>query len=324
VQFFFVLSGFLITHLLLAARSRVDSGGSTFALESRRFFFRRSLRLWPVYYAVIIGACLLHIPYARDTFWWHATFLTNHYIGQTGIWPQLLSHFWTLAVEQQFYLVWPWLLLGLPRKLLPWLMGGLVIMGPLMRAQGVSFGLAPEIAANLYLPACVDYFAFGAFIALWRGRTGATSEPLGRRAIQVAAVGIVALVTIFHLKTGQASPRWRDAWSGTVGAITFGAVVVHCLADGDSWLRRFLRWRVFVYLGTISYGIYIYHNFAHWLGPRILRRLWGQAYFTVETAHVLYLIALSLIMAAVSWHVLEQPINRFRTRKTAPASATQS
>lgn len=319
VQFFFVLSGFLISHLLLAARGRIASGHSQLGAETRRFFVRRSLRLWPVYYAVLLGAALLNIAHARDTFWWHAAFLTNHYIGQTGIWPQLLSHFWTLAVEQQFYLVWPWLLLGLPRQTLPWLFGLLIVAGPFMRAFGASLGLDSDLVANIYLPTCVDFFAWGACLALRSEGDAPAAAATGRLALGVALVGLVTLIAIFHLQLGDFRPRWRDAWSGTFGAVTFSAIIVHCLAAGDSWFRRLLRWRVWVYLGTISYGIYIYHNFAHWLGPRILRRITGENYFPNEPAHVIYLIALSVLMAMGSWHALEQPINRFRTRPATPA-----
>jgi peptidoglycan/LPS O-acetylase OafA/YrhL len=115
VQLFFVLSGFLITGILLDSRNEVEAGASRFWML-RQFYTRRFLRIFPLYYAVVLVGWLIKLPGFTETLGWNLSYLTNFYILQKGAWIEVASHLWTLSVEEQFYLVWPWVVLFLPNK----------------------------------------------------------------------------------------------------------------------------------------------------------------------------------------------------------------
>jgi len=314
VTFFFVLSGFLITQLLLSARQRLDEGQSTLGAEARHFFVRRCLRLWPIYFITLIVTAALGIQYGRSMFWWNATFVSNYYVMRMENWPGLFSHLWTLAIEQQFYTIWPWLILILPKRWLPGLFGGLIIGGALYRLAAARLGVATPFGVNISLPGCADFFSWGAGLA-WVRRAGAKgSRAQDRWALAIAVLGAAILMAAYlgHVQVDR--PHVRSAWTGTLCAVSAAALIWHCLGEEISPVRRVLRWPPLIYLGSISYGIYLLHNFSHWVAPHLLRHIIGKNYFDHETPHVLYLISLSLLFAVLSWHLIEQPFNRLRTR----------
>ncbi len=121
VRLFFVLSGFLITGILLEARAA--GGPAATGSILRAFFVRRALRLLPLFYVVLAISCVFS-PSVREGWLWHATYQTNHYIAILGGWPTAFAHAWSLAVEEQFYLVWPWIILLLPLRALGPAMAG--------------------------------------------------------------------------------------------------------------------------------------------------------------------------------------------------------
>jgi len=107
VRLFFVLSGFLITGILTASRDRPTG------LALRTFYARRFLRIVRLCYFALFVAFVFNISVVRSTLGWHLAYLTNVLIYARGAWRGAVSHFWSLAVEEQFYLVWPWLMLWL-------------------------------------------------------------------------------------------------------------------------------------------------------------------------------------------------------------------
>src|SRR6266849_732607 len=119
VKLFFVLSGFLITGVLLRSRDAVEQAGVSNWFAARQFYVRRFLRIFPLYYFVIAICVLLNIPPVREILVWLLTYTLNIYASLRGQWGNLdlyVAHFWSLAVEEQFYIVWPWFLLFAPRK----------------------------------------------------------------------------------------------------------------------------------------------------------------------------------------------------------------
>lgn len=312
VRFFFVLSGFLITQLLFRARDRACSGQSRARNELGIFFIRRALRLWPVYFLTLLVTALVNIEHGRAMLAWNALFVGNYFILFENQWPGLFSHLWTLAVEQQFYVIWPVLVLFGPPRSLPGIFILLAAIGPCFRIIEVIFAVGGLHVANILLPECVDFFAWGAAVALLAEQPPNITARLERLGMTFSVMAALGLLCGFHLGCSQNAALANAALAGTLTSMAAAGVLLHCLSGRDSTFRRFLRWPPFVYLGTISYGIYLLHNFAHWLGPRLLRRITGFNYFPWEIAHFLYLTALSILLAALSWHLLERPINDWR------------
>ena len=142
VRLFFVLSGYLITGILLRCRSSMEAGQSDAATNLRRFYIRRFLRIFPPYYALLALMVIRNFPGVRDTLWWHAGYASNFLFALEGDWkPGDTSHFWSLAVEEQFYLVWPFLILLVPRSRLVAVVIAITVSSPLFRLIGFVAGV---------------------------------------------------------------------------------------------------------------------------------------------------------------------------------------
>ena len=111
VKVFFVLSGFLITGILLDARGQADQSGVGRTAVLKNFYARRFLRIFPLFYATLALTFLLGVPTVRQFIWWLMFYLGNVLLALHGQWLSGIAHFWSLAVEEQFYLVWPVLIL---------------------------------------------------------------------------------------------------------------------------------------------------------------------------------------------------------------------
>ena len=153
VQVFFVLSGFLITSILLQ-RPLLGT-----------FFRRRALRLLPAFYIAVLGALVFNLPGMRDSWPWHVLQASNFYFALNNSWatPWPANHLWSLNVEEQFYVIWPLVLL-LPRAWLPWAIGCFIVAAPIFR------NLAPGAWAETMPIASFDALAGGGLIALFPRR----------------------------------------------------------------------------------------------------------------------------------------------------------
>jgi len=300
VRLFFVLSGFLITRILL------DSKGTEISSALRSFYIRRGLRIFPLFYLVLALATLINIGPVRDTIGWHVSYLTNVYLFERGSWHGSISHLWSLAVEEQFYLVWPWLVLWLPERRLPMVITAMVCAAPLSR-------LLIGGPMNSVLPlSCADALGAGALLALPRTRASimragvVIGVPLTIAALALRAAGYsveVALDFGVSLTAAWVVGRAATGFAGTIGA--------------------FLTARPVMYLGTISYGLYLYHGFM----PYVLGRYVPGFLDMSATMRFGLLTMATLATAAASWRFFEAPILKHkeqlsyrRSRPTAERS----
>jgi peptidoglycan/LPS O-acetylase OafA/YrhL len=309
VDLFFVLSGFLITEILLR---RTQSGG--FLL---RFYARRALRIWPAYYLLVLfvwlfGAPLFGAPLCGRTLVHYLTFTQNVPFApsQLAFHPALRST-WSLAVEEQFYLLWPPLTVWLRRRALAIPLAGIMLLAVISRAEGRQLN---------QLVTRGDALALGALVAVACARSaqGAPGRPGMVGALAGTEVTVLAGTLGFHL--ARRLTFVRSLTSG-IPAMTIYSVDVFCFnlaaacliglcycRTGHPWLAP-LRWRPLGYLGQISYGLFLYHRPIY----RIVERSVGpEGYASLEVIPFLY--ATSFLAAVVSWHLLEQPILRFKDR----------
>src|SRR5438046_1997723 len=174
VRLFFVLSGFLITGILLRSKSYCEKDGVPVLYELRQFYIRRFLRIIPLFYLVIGLAAALNLPWVRQTFLWHVAFLTNFYIFLHG-WKGLTIHFWSLAVEEQFYLAWPWVILLVSKRRLLAAILVMIAVGPAFR---LFIGLCTSSDATPIFPlSCLDTLGLGALLALRKDQKDRQSRP---------------------------------------------------------------------------------------------------------------------------------------------------
>lgn len=186
VQLFFVLSGFLITSILLVARERIARGES-WLFELRQFYMRRVLKIFPLYYMVVLGCAIFGISGFRGPLLWHFGYMTNIYNAVTGTWAEASAHLWTLSVEKQFYLFWPWVILLVSERWLLPVLTAIVAAAPLFRSLFVIFGWA-NMALYTLTPSSLDALGLGALLAGLRQRERKTGDSLLRPKLMRVAI----------------------------------------------------------------------------------------------------------------------------------------
>ncbi len=246
VDLFFVLSGFLITSILL--RTKADGARAYF----RRFYAHRAARILPLYLTVL---AILFV-FARGqygAFFALCALMAANVATAIGVpVPDAAGPYWSLAVEEQFYLIWPWLVLKLDRRTLSWVALAVVAIEPIARlgARGHQLELTWFRA---------DGLAIGAFIATWFADWN--GEIRSARTLALGLLGAAMLVTlaavpfgIFHESVASKSLRVTQA------VLAFGSLVVVAIAYSGAPALGFLRSRFAVVTALLSYCLYLIHK----------------------------------------------------------------
>ncbi|HMA01776.1 MAG TPA: acyltransferase [Gemmatimonadaceae bacterium] len=289
VRLFFVISGYLITSLLLAEHARTGT------VNLKRFYVRRALRIMPAFYfflaVITLAAAAGLVPASRTALLRAATY-TSNYLG-TG-WT--LGHTWSLAVEEQFYLLWPSVivLLGLRRSLM--YAGIVLLLSPTFRGIAAITGHWPDNPR--YSFECVaDALATGCLLAYarpWLWNHASYRRLLERRAMELWPVVILVVAV--------ANARWEHFGAIAGIALLNMAIAVWidwCLRYPESRVGRILNARPIAFIGVLSYSIY----------------LWQQPF--LRPGHTLR-FPLSILcigaLALISFYLVERPMLRLRAR----------
>jgi peptidoglycan/LPS O-acetylase OafA/YrhL len=302
VRLFFVLSGFLITGILL----RGGPDGRRQML--RQFYARRFLRIFPAFYLVLFTAAALAVPGIRDGLGWSAGYLSNFWFVFHG-WhnPNYMRHFWTLAVEEQFYLVAPAVVLFAPRRQLKTILLAAALAGVAYRVGAVAAGWSLD-AVTLAPTACLDSLGLGALLAVTRSR--GVSD---RWTSWALAIGL-PLLAVDLAANALAQQHWstslldfQHVMQDTAIALVSVWLVAGASRGFAGLAGRALSLSPLVYLGTISYGIYLYHYFAIWGFQRELG--WTRGQYPNQAVYFFALTAATVGIATLSWFAFERPIN---------------
>jgi len=324
VNLFFVLSGFLITGILLDSRlGAVRPGDRWFAI--RHFYTRRVLRIFPLFYMTLALLVLVNVRPVRQTLLWHVCYLSNVYFFRQGAWVGQISHFWSLAVEEQFYLVWPYLMIFLPVRMLRAAVLGLIVLAPAYR---VVMGVVdPENRLAFVLTiGCLDALGIGALLAYLARSGGNSSWVAGKIARWLLWIGLLGSAAVEVLNRLHLAPGALLALRQTFLDLIFGWVILSGAKGFDSWFGRFLQWTPMAYLGKISYGLYVFHNLTIFGLVFAVRSLHApEVILTVAWVRCLSLLLLTVSAAAVSWHFFEKPLNDLKRYFPyhAPSPVTQ-
>jgi peptidoglycan/LPS O-acetylase OafA/YrhL len=316
VQLFFALSGFLITAGLL------DSQNARHYF--RNFYAKRALRILPLYYSVLLLLLVVvphflgRVPYSLD----HQAPLWLFIANWTRSFPYGFTHFWSLAVEEQFYLVWPLLVWKLPApRLLSaclWIAAGALLLRSVLAALGIDWW---TIYSNT---ACrMDALALGGAAACVL-RISALKEAACRRQPQLLAAALVVFLAGVPLTHLYDNGRWAGEtfgysllagsssafvlWAAVLGSHTaagsHGAVRSHAAAGA----ARLLNFAPLRSCGKYSYAIYVFHNLLHQLvgEPWLMARFGKPPPLPVVFLYALAVFALSYLAAVCSYHGLEK------------------
>jgi peptidoglycan/LPS O-acetylase OafA/YrhL len=245
VDFFFVLSGFLITGILIKAKD--DAAHTPKIKILKNFVARRSLRIFPIYYLCIILLFFLDYPDVRKNFVYLATYTENFLIYKQGFWDAF-CHTWSLAVEEQFYLIWPFIILFTPNKyILPVLISFVVAS----TAVGLTTGLMYGRYAIVLPYNCFNAFALGGIYAY-----AMVNNAIMPRLKQVLHYLLpVAILLYVAIECG-----FMDFPSRILNIIISINLIIYVVeAKYGRLFSAFINNNALVKMGQISYGIYLYH-----------------------------------------------------------------
>lgn len=341
VDLFFALSGFLITALLLREEQRSQVAGQGRRISLARFYARRALRILPVFYAVfVLKTYLLSryplfssvraaevwaadsplglLPYA--TFWgsYFLGYLWHHFGHQVPTHPgQAYDVYWSLYVEEHFYLLWPlFLLLVRSWKLRLGIALGICLLLPLLRfwavnRQGDLFVLVQQISHYR-----IDSILWGALGALAFARLDELTLPTRRRRLLLGlvAAALVALVLTGHLSMLPRGTAFGLALGLTLLAVGTTLLLVDLVTAADSGLCRALEWRPLAVIGRLSFAAYLIHMPMMDLGREVFFVDPRAPHLGNLLAAFLLFAALSLLAAAVLHWTVERPFLALKDR----------
>lgn len=310
VNLFFVLSGFLITGILLECRGKAEETDHSRGSSLGVFYVRRALRIFPAFYLVLLLMTAADIPPLRQSFGWHAAYLSNFYYFFQGRWYGAANHFWSLSVEEQFYLVWPWVVLFVPRRALPYVMGVAVVTGPLFRLGWLKWGV-DDTTQTALTPSSLDALGLGSLLA-WIVREGKGFRVARRLSSAALLVGLPLLVVVQIAEREGPFPRQAAQLEYTAAAMIWSWFVVRGAEGFRGRFGRALQLKSVAYIGKISYGIYLIHVFPPFLVNRFeLRRLFPGFVggFLSGVFQLALWTSITFSYAILSWTFFEKPIN---------------
>ncbi|MBV9768518.1 MAG: acyltransferase [Bryobacterales bacterium] len=312
VDLFFVLSGFLITGILLDSRTSPHYFST--------FYMRRFLRIFPLYYGYLalafLGSHLAHNgllpggdPLAPINPWWYLGYVQN-FRPNTMLVDPLLGHLWSLAVEEQFYLVWPLLVLLMRRAALTSICLALIPLSLAIRIYYLSD--APYLSAfvNTFTPASLDALAAGALVAL------AVRSPVWRaRAALLARPFLLVSTLWFCILAWRAGTLFEyhyliQTWGITALTFIFAAIVFVAATSSHGITAAFFELKPLRFTGKISYSLYVLHPLVFALLLPVFAAIPVPAGLdlALNSEKMFLFFVASMVVAAGSWFYFEKPI----------------
>jgi len=313
VILFFVISGFLITSILLNQKQQIEENKTSIGKALKTFYIRRFFRIFPIYYLLIFYLFYIDYPNTRELFVWLITYSTNIYQGITTEYIGNFSHFWSLAVEEQFYIIWPVLLFLVPQKHLMKFFIITIVLSFLSRFGCImlfreKWMLAAYFTPNLFLP-----LVLGAMLALLKKEHVVWFFNFFKPVYAFAAFAVYVCIYYFF---GYANPSniYIKLFDEYVFSIVSALFVAVAATDSFSNISRFILENKFVnYIGKISYGIYVYHLF-------MINFFWDvftkETRITTDSKHTawFFYFFICISLASLSFYLIEKPINKLKDR----------
>jgi peptidoglycan/LPS O-acetylase OafA/YrhL len=310
VTLFFVLSGYLISDILFKNKTKfvelsIPKGGLI-----KAFYMRRVLRIFPLYFATILFLFFISYKNTREIFPWLATFTSNIYQAINNAYVGDFNHFWSLAVEEQFYMFWPWIIILVPTKYSEKIIIGLISLSILTKIY-IYVNYPDKWMANSYFTlSCMHALGIGALISYW----GIYRKDLIAKISEFKWV-YASMIIYFslHYIAFYNGIVWYNETLDNLLFAGMSALIINYAAQNkfESVAKVILENKFVVYSGKISYGLYVFHLFipaffwdhlSAWVGITITNKYTSFVMF--------YFVTFAL--AHISWRMMENPINNLK------------
>ncbi|HEY6160533.1 MAG TPA: acyltransferase [Bacteroidia bacterium] len=307
LEFFFVLSGFLITRLIFEEQG---SGGFDF----KKYFARRSLRIWPLYFfTVALGYAVALSGHASHQLppWYHFVFFTlNFYVAQHGTaFLFFLVFLWTIAVEEQFYIFWG-LAMKWGRKYFTELCAGMILLSLFFRMM--NFRSEYEMLANTF-GVCGD-FAVGALIArmsFYRTQFFERSQNTSRGVIVLFYALLLSCLVFYRMIFMSYG---MVVFERLIFSLLFGFVIFEQVFAKNSFFKSGNS-RVLTYLGKISYGLYIFHGIVIAFFSKLAAQYHlDGSMLGVLIVNPLIILVLTILFSVLSYELAEKRILKLKQK----------
>lgn len=303
---FFVISGFLIAGILL------DTKGDTGYF--RNFYARRMLRIFPLYYLFVVTVLIAfsHNPEFRahaGSPLWYLLYLGNVPEGLLGLsTPYWLAPVWSLAIEEQFYLTFPWIVRLLDRRRLTILLVAMIVIAPIIRLVTMLAWPDNERVQYLFTLCRIDTIAIGCLLAVV---VRAIDIERWRKHARLLAIGLLPSMVLLAIAShlDRRSPFDR-VFGYSIVAVGCAAVVSLVILSRDSKATSALRTKPLTYLGKLCFGLYLLHRPADTVVSAIAARL----RFHHDLWLLLPKIGVAVAFATVSWRLIERPFLKLKAR----------
>jgi peptidoglycan/LPS O-acetylase OafA/YrhL len=341
VDLFFVLSGFLITGILLKTQEEPE--------YLTNFYMRRTLRIFPLYFGVLflVFVILAHSPAAEWLgiqtiarhqlwFWLYATNfgMALHFPGRVGFCDSrfiILSPFWSLAVEEHFYLVWPWIVRASSTRNLKRVCWLLIVSSLLLRIAAVAVhpGWLNFRYFILLTPLRIDALAAGSLLAIVTRQHGRPTFFVRQR-LWIWLVCGAALVLITLRKKGlwQSDPFIATIGVSIIACFAAATLVLALFAPKNGWMHKIWTHPALKFMGKYSYGMYVYHSFLQaplaWIVPAAALGRWLHQPELGDLAFVILCTMATVVMAYVSYRVYEEPFLSLKRYFQSPVNSASA
>lgn len=310
VTLFFVLSGFLITRILIINRDKYNEKGINKALLVKNFYIRRFFRIFPIYYLLIIGLYLFNYKNTSEIFPWLVTYTSNIYQSINNVYIGDFNHFWSLAVEEQFYLFWPFVILFLkPNKTLQIII--LTIIVSIITKSYLYIYVGNWMATSYFTLSCMHALGLGALLAYIKVYKPKTENKLSKPIWLYMTIGlyIISLIIQNKLNLGW----YKEVFDDFFFAILAFFIVLRASENRFRGVVQVILENKFVtYSGKISYGLYVYHLFI----PALFYYVAPIIGLSISNKYTFFIAAyfLTFLVAHLSWKLIELPINKLKNK----------
>jgi peptidoglycan/LPS O-acetylase OafA/YrhL len=300
VNLFFVLSGFLIGRILIVEKIKMEITPNLKIWSLLKIFYiRRSLRIFPIYYIFITIILISKYPFdITQNFIWLASYTTNIGLVFQNLQLGHLTHLWSLAVEEQFYLILPCLIFIFPKKRMIPMLGFFILAGIFSR---VFFYWAGFTKFSWFTVSVFDFFGFGVLLAY--AEIHKIKLPFPR------AIPVISLILYIYLSSTFFHFKGRSLIGIILPTLpVFYIYIIHYVYKGNRIVNKILGNKPIVFLGKISYSIYLFHYIVPDITSKILH--------SNNILHFSFIIncIIVVLMSSLSFIFIEKPINRLKLK----------